>query len=36
MSERKRFIILLVVAVASLALLIYARRTIGSGFTDQF
>lgn len=36
MSERKRFLVLLVIAIASIALLLYARQNIGSNFTNQF
>lgn len=36
MNERQRFIILLVLAIASLALLLYAQGSVGSNFTNQF
>ncbi len=36
MSEKKRFVILLILAVASLALLLFVRSRVGSTFTNQF
>lgn len=36
MSERKRFVVLLVLAAASVALLLYVRHSVGANFTNQF
>jgi hypothetical protein len=34
MNERKRFVILLILAIASLLLLLVIRQTVGQNFTD--
>jgi hypothetical protein len=35
MNERKRFVILLILAIASLLLLLVIRQTVGQNFTDS-
>lgn len=36
MSEKKQFMILAVLAILSIALLIYATTNVGANFTNQF
>lgn len=36
MSEKKRFVILLILVIASVVLLVFVRSQVGQNFTNQF